>query len=185
VCCWCTVTPPHLLKCDCWANIFAHGGFTVAGPLLPGHGTTPQDANRAHWQDWVKAVEASYRQLVARCDTVLLGGESMVGCWHSTWLLSTRRSPAYWPMPRIDHRARLRPLPVGAAGAFHPFSGEISDPPTLADERWQGYPGPPAASGWAALSLAARRAPPPAAHPPTSLDRAGTAGHRGASLCAG
>lgn len=51
-------------------------GFTVSAPLLPGHGTTPQELNRTPWQAWAKAGEDSYRQLAARCQHVFVGGES-------------------------------------------------------------------------------------------------------------
>jgi carboxylesterase len=52
-------------------------GYTVAGPLLPGHGTRPEDLNRVSWQDWVGATEEVYQKLSARCQSVFLGGESM------------------------------------------------------------------------------------------------------------
>src|SRR5512142_3213769 len=52
-------------------------GYTIAGPLLPGHGTTPENLNRTRWIDWVQAAEESYRELSARCTRVFIGGESM------------------------------------------------------------------------------------------------------------
>jgi carboxylesterase len=52
-------------------------GYTVAGPLLPGHGTRPEDLNRVSWQDWVGAAEEVYQKLSARCQRIFLGGESM------------------------------------------------------------------------------------------------------------
>src|SRR5512134_2949565 len=61
------------------AKVLRQNGYTVAGPLLPGHGTTPEQANRARWQQWVAAGEAAYRQLAGRCDQVVVGGESMGG----------------------------------------------------------------------------------------------------------
>ena len=46
---------------------FLYGqGYTVAGPLLPGHYTRPEEINRYHWRDWTRAVEDAYRQLAAR-----------------------------------------------------------------------------------------------------------------------
>jgi carboxylesterase len=51
-------------------------GYTVGGPLLPGHGTTPQDLNRSHWQDWVAASVKVYQQLANNCQKVILAGES-------------------------------------------------------------------------------------------------------------
>lgn len=52
-------------------------GYSVAGPLLAGHGSRPEDLNRVRWQDWVESGEKVYEQLSSRCDKVFLGGESM------------------------------------------------------------------------------------------------------------
>jgi len=46
------------------------------GPLLPGHGTRPEDLNRIRWQDWTAAAEAAYADLSKRCKRVFVGGES-------------------------------------------------------------------------------------------------------------
>jgi carboxylesterase len=54
-------------------------GYTVAGPLLAGHGTQPADLNQVTWQDWVLSGEQVYQQLKSRCEHVFLGGESMGG----------------------------------------------------------------------------------------------------------
>ncbi len=54
-------------------------GYTVAGPLLPGHGTHPDDLNRATWHMWVEKVKHCYQSLVADCHTIYVGGESMGG----------------------------------------------------------------------------------------------------------
>jgi carboxylesterase len=53
------------------------GGFTVSGPLLPGHGTVVEDMNRCQWTDWVEHVEGALASLKARCETVFVGGLSM------------------------------------------------------------------------------------------------------------
>lgn len=52
-------------------------GYTVAGPLLPGHGATPQVMNRCRWQDWAAGLESAYQELAADCEQVFVGGESM------------------------------------------------------------------------------------------------------------
>ncbi|RLC92451.1 MAG: hypothetical protein DRI79_00475 [Chloroflexi bacterium] len=52
-------------------------GFTVSGPLLPGHGTTVEDMNRCRWTDWTGHVEHALADLQARCETVFVGGLSM------------------------------------------------------------------------------------------------------------
>lgn len=54
-------------------------GFTVAGPLLAGHGTQPADLNHVCWQDWVTSGEQVYQKLCAHCEHVFVGGESMGG----------------------------------------------------------------------------------------------------------
>ena len=59
------------------ATAFHDAGLTVSAPLLPGHGTRPQDLNRVRWQDWTSAAEAAYQDLAARCERVVVGGESM------------------------------------------------------------------------------------------------------------
>ncbi len=51
-------------------------GYTVMGPLLPGHGAKPEDLNEVTWQDWAWTAEASYQHLVTLCDHVFVGGES-------------------------------------------------------------------------------------------------------------
>ncbi|MEI8083787.1 MAG: alpha/beta fold hydrolase, partial [Actinomycetes bacterium] len=52
-------------------------GLTVSGPLLPGHGTTPEAMNRCGWTDWTGQVERSLADLRARCMRVFVGGLSM------------------------------------------------------------------------------------------------------------
>src|SRR5665811_713155 len=34
-------------------------GYTASGPLLPGHGTHPDDLNRVKFEDWVRFSEAA------------------------------------------------------------------------------------------------------------------------------
>lgn len=41
------------------------GGFEVEAPLLPGHGTSPEDLTGCGWADWTAAAEAAYRRLAA------------------------------------------------------------------------------------------------------------------------
>jgi carboxylesterase len=62
-----------------WAEHLAAAGHTVRLPLLPGHGTRWQDANRSTWQQWYATVEAAYDELSARCETVFAAGLSMGG----------------------------------------------------------------------------------------------------------
>ena len=54
-------------------------GHTVSAPLLPGHGTHPDNLNKTRWQDWVRAAESEYDKLSKQCEEVWVGGESMGG----------------------------------------------------------------------------------------------------------
>lgn len=59
------------------AKFLSVKGYTVAGPLLPGHGKTIQEMNRVHWSDWVTAVDELYGKLASQCSNVFVIGESM------------------------------------------------------------------------------------------------------------
>jgi carboxylesterase len=52
-------------------------GYTCAGPLLPGHGTDPDDLNRATWGMWLEKVKEFYEHLARECEHVFVIGESM------------------------------------------------------------------------------------------------------------
>ncbi len=62
-----------------WAEHLATEGFTVRLPLLPGHGTRWQDANRTTFADWLAAVTVSLGELRNRCRSVVVAGLSMGG----------------------------------------------------------------------------------------------------------
>lgn len=61
------------------AEAFAHAGFAVEMPLLPGHGTTVEDMIETGWGDWTAAAEQAYERLAARVDKVVVAGLSMGG----------------------------------------------------------------------------------------------------------
>ena len=52
-------------------------GYTVGAPLLPGHGTHPDDMNNASWELWVQAAKQAYEKLLRDCQQVYVLGESM------------------------------------------------------------------------------------------------------------
>ncbi len=54
-------------------------GYTVKGPLLPGHGKTVEAMNQFTWKDLVNSVEENYAELKRKCDKVFVIGESMGG----------------------------------------------------------------------------------------------------------
>jgi len=122
------------------AQVLHQKGYTVSGPLLPGHATTPEDANRYTWKDWVDACEAAYRQLSLRCDQVFIGGESLGGLL-SLYLGSGHPQIAglllYSPALRI--RSRLEPLLTPIVALFRSTMPKRGGSPSAVDARWQGY----------------------------------------------
>lgn len=57
-------------------DYFHARGYTVAAPLLPGHGTTPQDLNGKQWSDWIEHLEVELTNLQTQCDQVFVAGLS-------------------------------------------------------------------------------------------------------------
>jgi carboxylesterase len=58
-------------------DYLAAHGLTVSAPLLPGHGTTPEDLARTTWQDWHVHVERAFDALRGRCEKVFVVGFSL------------------------------------------------------------------------------------------------------------
>ncbi|MBN2358132.1 MAG: alpha/beta fold hydrolase [Deltaproteobacteria bacterium] len=56
----------------------ARAGFTAMAPLLPGHGTSPEQLRNQTWPNWVAAVHRAYEELSGRgCDRVFAIGMSL------------------------------------------------------------------------------------------------------------
>ena len=62
-----------------WAEYLNQLGYTVAVPLLPGHGTRPEDLNAVKWQEWPAKVESELNALLQSCEKVFICGLSMGG----------------------------------------------------------------------------------------------------------
>ncbi len=60
-------------------------GYTVMGPLLPGHGISPEALNKVSYKDWLSSAEKSLQELTRDHKQVFLVGESM-GALLSLWL---------------------------------------------------------------------------------------------------
>jgi carboxylesterase len=58
-------------------NYLHSGDLTVLGPLLPGHGTSPEDLNRRIFPEWVKHVERALYRLQDMCELVFVAGLSL------------------------------------------------------------------------------------------------------------
>ena len=51
--------------------------FQVEIPILPGHGTKPEDLNQIKKEDWIKAVNQSVERMFSVCDEISLIGLSL------------------------------------------------------------------------------------------------------------
>jgi carboxylesterase len=59
------------------ADNLSKQGYTIHAPLLPGHGTTPDELNKTTYQNWIETVEEAYSFLHQKCPMIFIAGESM------------------------------------------------------------------------------------------------------------
>jgi len=119
-------------------NILHEHGYTVAGPLLPGHYTKPADLNRVHWQDWVRTAESAYHELKRHCTQIIVGGEStgaLLALYLASEFLEIRGVLAYAPALQLamSNFDRLRLYLISPFIPFIPKQNMDDDTP------WQGY----------------------------------------------
>ena len=62
-----------------WGEFLHSKGYSVRVPLLPGHGTHPENLNKVKWQEWPAKVEFELSELRKSCDVIFLVGLSMGG----------------------------------------------------------------------------------------------------------
>ena len=113
-------------------------GYTVSGPVLPGHNSNPVEIYKYSWRDWVATVEEAYQELFAHCDRIFLGGESTGG------LLALYLAPQH---PEISGlltyapalKLRFKPfdqLKLRVAAPFIPYLAKKGEDDNLP---WKGY----------------------------------------------
>ncbi len=128
-----TTTEVHLL-----AQALFAVGYSVSAPLLPGHGTTPEDCNHVTWKDWYTCLEQAYQELARQCTTVVVGGESM-GALLALHLAAAHPELAavlcYAPALRLN----LGRLQVILLALMAPIITSVPKPPPADDNPWQGY----------------------------------------------
>ena len=54
-----------------------HAGYTVAVPMLPGHGVGERELLKTGWRDWLAGAEAELMRLTAGGERAIVGGLSM------------------------------------------------------------------------------------------------------------
>jgi carboxylesterase len=64
-------------------------GFTVAGPMLKGHGTKPEDLENVKWEEWLEDLLKEFDELKKNCSDIYVGGTSIGACL--SMLLAIRR----------------------------------------------------------------------------------------------
>lgn len=130
------------------AKFLNEHGYTVSGPLLPGHGVSPEELNRTRYTDWIEAAENSYLELKSKYEHVMVMGESMGGLC-TLWLASQHQeigrimvfAPALnipklwqtrflWPFAAYKHKTNVdlsspwqgfNVIPLRAAAQLHKF----------------------------------------------------------------
>jgi carboxylesterase len=120
------------------ARVLHASGYTVAGPLLPGHYTNPQELNHVRWQEWVTSCEEMYQRLSSHCNLVVVGGESAGGLI-SLYLASQHPEIAalllYAPALRLNFKL-LDPFLIHLLA---PFVRWFPKKNLDSNDLWQGY----------------------------------------------
>ena len=117
-------------------------GYSVTAPLLPGHGTTPEDLNRVSWQDWAAEGQATLGLMLKNYERVFVAGESMGGVL-ALHLASQNPQVAgvllYAPAIALTMSTfdRIK-LQLGSL-----FVSQVSRESLDCADKWQGYPGLP------------------------------------------
>ena len=124
------------------AEKFHSAGYTVAAPLLPGHGTAPEDLNKVKWQDWVRAGQAELDRLFGICEQVWIGGESLGGML-ALYLASQNPKAAGILLYAPAIRLMMKTLDKMKVYLASPFMTEVPRDSLDVADKWQGYPGVP------------------------------------------
>lgn len=124
------------------AEIFHAQGYTVAAPLLPGHGTKPEDLNKVSWRDWVAAGQKSLEKLFESCNQVWVAGESMGGVL-ALYLASQSPKVSGILLYAPAIRLRLSKLDLLKLYLGAPFVSEVPRDSLDGSDEWQGYAGLP------------------------------------------
>lgn len=109
-------------------------GLTIAAPLLPGHGTHPDDLNRATWPMWLQKVKETYEQLLKDYQKVFVLGTSMGA------LLSLELAAQH---PEIAGLMLFSPAlkveSLWLAPLIAPFKAYLNKEPKDPNLAWKGY----------------------------------------------
>jgi carboxylesterase len=88
-------------------------------PLLPGHGTRPEDLNLVKWKQWPDKVEEELNELLVQCEKVFIAGLSMGG--GTTLNVATRHSKKLAGIILVNPMMHVRFVPPQVAWAISRF----------------------------------------------------------------
>ena len=136
-------------------DALVEGGFTVAAPTLPGHGTVIDDLVPTRWSDWSATVEDAYQELAA-VHRVAVVGTSMGGAL-GVWLAGRHPeiagmalvNPMVTP-PEPDLRAFVKEM-LDAGEEISPGMGSDIADPDAEEDAYVGSPLAPLLSLYDAL----------------------------------
>jgi len=126
--------------------------FTVAGPMLPGHGTNPDALNLTGWPDWLAEGTRVYKQLQETCDHVFVGGESTgaaIALYMATQFPKIAGLLTYAPAIKLN----LSWQDVIKMRVAAPFIPSVPKGSIDVSEKWQGYPVNPLKAGMSLVKL--------------------------------
>jgi carboxylesterase len=109
-------------------------GFAVEVPLLPGHGTTPDDLAEMAYEDWRQSAEDAYAKLAAQVDKVVVAGISMGGALTAELAIAHPELAgavfvnATVGPPDPDVQSVVRNLAAAGETRLPPIGSSIADP---------------------------------------------------------
>jgi len=111
-----------------WAEYLNQLGYTVTVPLLPGHGTRPEDLNHVKWKEWPAKVENDLNALLQSCERVFICGLSMGG--GTVLNVATRYSKDLAGMILVNPMIHVKLVPHQLGwliSRFQKFRGSVGD----------------------------------------------------------
>jgi carboxylesterase len=122
-----------------FAKKLLQAGCTTAGPLLAGHGTSPEELNRTPWKAWVQSAEEVYQNLKTRCEKVFVVGES-AGAVIALYLAGEHPEIALLILASPALKLNLKPIQLLEVRLLAPFVKALPKGGLDGSDGWQGYP---------------------------------------------
>ena len=88
------------------ANFLNQAGYHIYAPLLPGHGTNPDDLNNCRWNEWTESLHTGFEKLSKDFNKVIVAGESMGGiltCYLAATIPQIRAISLYAPAIKVEN----------------------------------------------------------------------------------